>query len=123
MIRELIDVFKHTQKIHINNYLKILLFIMPQLLNIFTLLIMFLVIFIILGINLFSTVKYGEIINDNVNFKNGFSSLNTLLRVLTGDQWNEVMIAYAIKSKNCTNDYQSYNDLIKMKRRYNNTGL
>ena len=97
----------------IKNYLKILLFIMPQLLNIFTLLIMFLVIFIILGINLFSTVKYGEIINDNVNFKNGFSSLNTLLRVLTGDQWNEIMHEFAIQKEGCQTEEQSYLELME----------
>ena len=97
----------------IKNYLKILLFILPQILNIFTLLLVLMSIFIILGISIFSTIQYNNIINDNVNFKNWFSSLNTLSRVLTGDQWNEVMIAYALKNKNCTNDYQSYNDLIK----------
>ena len=96
----------------IKNYLKILLFILPQILNIFTLLFVLMSIFIILGISIFSTIKYNDIINDNVNFKTWFSSFNTLSRVLTGDQWNEVMIAYAIKSKNCTNDYQNYNDLI-----------
>ena len=95
----------------IKNYLKILLFILPQILNIFTLLIVLISIFIILGISLFSTVKYNNIINDNVNFKNWFSSFNTLSRILTGDQWNEVMIAYAIKSKNCTNEHQNYYSL------------
>ena len=96
----------------IKNYLKILLFILPQILNIFTLLIVLISIFIILGISLFSTVKYNDIINDNVNFKNWFSSLNTLIRVLTGDQWNEVMIAYAKKTNNCTNEHQNYINLI-----------
>ena len=49
----------------IKNYLKILLFIAPQLLNIFSILLMFLVVFIILGMNLFGTIKYGDVINDN----------------------------------------------------------
>ena len=98
----------------IKNYLKIILFITPQLLNIFTLLLMFLVIFIILGINLFSTVKFGEAINKNTNFKDAFSSLNTLLRVLTGDQWNEIMHELAIKQENCTTEEQSYINLMEI---------
>jgi hypothetical protein len=96
----------------IKNYLKILLFIMPQFLNIFTLLLLFIVIFIILGINLFSTIKYGEVINDNVNFKNIISSMTTLIRVLTGDQWNDIMHELAIKQENCTNEEQTYEDLM-----------
>ena len=95
----------------IKNYLKILLFIMPQFLNIFTLLLMFIVIFIILGINLFSTIKYGQIINDNVNFKDILSSMTTLIRVLTGDQWNDIMHELAINQVNCTNEEQTYEDL------------
>ena len=96
----------------IKNYLKILLFIMPQFLNIFTLLLLFIVVFIILGINLFSTIKYGEVINDNVNFKDIISSMNTLIRVLTGDQWNDIMHELAINQENCTNEEQTYEDLI-----------
>ena len=97
----------------IKNYLKILLFIAPQLLNIFSILLMFLVIFILLGMNLFSTIKYGDVINDNVNFKDAFSSLNTLIRVLTGDQWNEIMHELALNQENCVKEEQSYEELMK----------
>jgi len=97
----------------IKNYLKIILFITPQLLNILSILLMFLVIFIILGMNLFSTIKYGEVINDNVNFKDAFSSLNTLIRVLTGDQWNEIMHELALNQENCIKEVQSYEELMK----------
>ena len=97
----------------IKNYLKIILFITPQLLNIFSILLMFLVVFIILGMNLFGTIKYGDVINDNVNFKDAFSSLNTLIRVLTGDQWNEIMHELALNQENCIKEEQTYEELMK----------
>ena len=53
----------------------------------------------------------GQIINDNVNFKDILSSMTTLIRVLTGDQWNDIMHELAINQVNCTNEEQTYEDL------------
>ena len=96
----------------IKNYLKILLFLFPQLINIVSLILVNIVAFSILGIHLFSTVKYGDVINDNCNFKDIISSFVLLMRVITGDEWNDIMHELALKQPDCVEN-QTYDSLMK----------
>lgn len=98
----------------IKNYLKILLFIFPQLTNVVSLIMMNICSFSILCIHLFSTVKFGEVINENCNFKDIFSALILLTRVLTGDEWNDIMNELAMKQPGCIEgNEQSYESLMR----------
>ena len=98
----------------IKNYLKILLFIFPQLINVVSLILMNICSFSILGIHLFSTVKFGEVINANCNFQDIISALILLTRVLTGDEWNDIMNELAMKQPGCIEgNEQSYESLMR----------
>ena len=56
-------------------------------------LLMFLIIFIyaVLGINLFSTIKPAAPMNKRLNFNNFSNAFMTLIRICTGECWNDLM--------------------------------
>jgi len=64
---------------------------MPAVVNIFVLLLLFLMIFAIMGIQLFATVAHGDALNDYANFQDFFVAMLTLLRGSTGENWNGIM--------------------------------
>ena len=67
-------------------------FALPSLGNIGSLLILFLFIFSVLGMNLFGTVQRGEDgLNEHANFESFWLSFQSLLRMSCGEAWNSVM--------------------------------
>jgi hypothetical protein len=63
----------------------------PKLFNVLMILILFLVLFSVLGTSLFGTAKFGENYNTHGNFRTFFRGFVTLLRASTGEAWNEIM--------------------------------
>ena len=61
--------------------------ILPQVTNILTLLVLFIFIYAVLGISLFSTVRYYEDYNDYYHFRNVFAAMVLLFRCATGEDW------------------------------------
>lgn len=47
--------------------------------------------FTVAGMNLFSTVPYGDYITRNANFETFYLSFTTLWRACTGENWNGIM--------------------------------
>ena len=75
---------------------------MPGVANVFVLLIFFVIIFSIVGIQLFATIGYGSALNEHANFRSFFVALLTLLRGSTGENWNGVMHDMARQPTACT---------------------
>lgn len=63
----------------------------PQLTYIGGLLILFLFIYSVLGVQLFALVKFQDAINMHANFRNFFLGMVTLFRMSTGESWHELM--------------------------------
>jgi hypothetical protein len=64
---------------------------LPQLVQVGSLLLLFLIIYAELGVFLFSKVKLQESLNSHVNFQHFGFALLTLFRITTGEAWNEIM--------------------------------
>ena len=59
----------------------------PELANVGALLFLFLFLFSVLGVFLFSGVKLQNELNVHANFQNFGTALLTLFRVVTGENW------------------------------------
>jgi len=68
-----------------------LVYILPSLGNIGSLIFLLFFIYAVLGMNLFSGVMYREEINENVNFRSFGGALMVLMRCATGEDWNLIM--------------------------------
>ena len=64
---------------------------MSEILNIGSLLILFLFMFVILGMNLFSNVQLQTNLNQNINFQTFGAAFITLFITSTGENWPLVM--------------------------------
>jgi len=51
------------------------------------LLLLFIYLYAVLGMNLFAHVKLGEALDRHANFKNFSTSFLTLIRISTGESW------------------------------------
>jgi len=72
-------------------------------LNISLIYFLFVFIYAVIGMNVFSLVKHQTHINETWNFENFFNSVLVLLRITSGDNWSGIMYEYAkIKS----NDFE-----------------
>eukprot|EP00347_Sterkiella_histriomuscorum_P015163 403358079 len=72
--------------------LQTITFSLPPLFNAFSLLMILFFIYAVLGVFLFSNISSGKIINDDfMNFNNFGNAMIILLRVLTGEDWNNIM--------------------------------
>lgn len=65
----------------------------PQMINVTFLLILFFYIYSVMGVELFATVMFNYPLNENVNFRTVGSSMLTLMRVSTGEDWQAIMHA------------------------------
>ena len=65
--------------------------ILPQIMNIMSLVFLLLFIYSILGMNLFATVMYQDSYNDRANFRTFGDSILLLYRWLTGENWYAIM--------------------------------
>uniref|UniRef100_A0A0G4H9N8 Calcium-channel protein CCH1 n=1 Tax=Chromera velia CCMP2878 TaxID=1169474 RepID=A0A0G4H9N8_9ALVE len=85
--------------------------VIPSLGNIAGLVFILLIIFSILGMNLFGKVAYGGQIGPNANFHNFGQALMLMIRCATGESWNEIMIDCATSAPECHD--QTYAQLIE----------
>ena len=87
--------------------IKTIFFSMPALFNVFILLFILFFIFAILGCFLFNNVTKGVIIDDYSNFSTFGNSMLMCIRILTGEQWPQIMFDVSntdsdwIPSKTC----------------------
>ena len=72
--------------------------ILPQIMNIMSLVFLLLFIYSILGMNLFATVMYQDYYNDRANFRTFEDSMLLLYRCMTGENWNAIMDNLALSS-------------------------
>jgi hypothetical protein len=72
----------------LNVLMKTLVFSIPALANVGSVLFLFLFVFAVVGMNLFGSVKPGVYLGDNANFHNVGRALLTLFRMMTGESWN-----------------------------------
>jgi len=77
----------------LNRLFMCLLISIPKLFNVTTILLLFLVLFSILGMSLFGTSKFPDdgTLNVHGNFQTFWRSFVTLFRASTGEAWNEIM--------------------------------
>lgn len=84
----------------LNTLFQTLVMTIPALGNISLLLALLFFIYAILGTQVFGRLAYGEALNRHANFKTFGNSLSTLLRMLTGEGWQEIMND-CMNKKNC----------------------
>ncbi len=77
---------------------------MPGVANVFVVLLFFVTIFSIVGIQLFATVGYAVALTDTANFRSFFVALLTLLRGSTGENWNGIMHDLGRAREGCISD-------------------
>merc|ERR1719454_2381201 len=75
----------------LRSLLKTLYMSMGNIFNTAALLALILFTFSVAGMSLFGSVKYGDFVDDNVNFKSFYIAMMTLFRASTGESWNGIM--------------------------------
>ncbi|CAK8987174.1 L type [Durusdinium trenchii] len=78
-----------------------LVFSIPSILNVAGIFLLLVLIFAILGMNLFANIKHGELLNEDANFSGFFISMTTLFRVATGESFNGIMHDCMIQEPYC----------------------
>jgi Ion transport protein len=73
-----------------------------SLVNIGILLAILMFVFAVLGMNFFDGVRHGLYLDENANFDTFFSSLLTLYRMLSGENWNGIMHDCSVQPPLCT---------------------
>ena len=68
----------------------------PQMANIGSLLLLFIFIYTVLGIQLFAKTAINGSLNEHVNFQEFWKAFMLLIRASTGEAWNELMYANAV---------------------------
>lgn len=76
---------------------------LPALANVGCLLLLFLYIYSILGMNLFSTIKHSYELDSYANFENVPNAMLTLVRISTGENWHNILLGI-INEKGITNE-------------------
>ncbi len=71
----------------LRSLLQTLLFSLPALANVGSVLFLFFFVYAVIGMNLFGMIKEGNCIDRHANFSNIAMALLTLLRMVTGENW------------------------------------
>ena len=71
---------------------------LPSMANIGSLLLLIILIYAILGVYLFSTVRLSGDLNENANFQSVGTAFITLIRIATGEKWQNLMKALSRKN-------------------------
>jgi hypothetical protein len=88
---------------------------LPAMTNLGSLLLLIILVYAILGMNLFAEVKLNGNLGYNENFQTVASSFVTMIRILTGEDWPELMQAVSRINDStfiCTEN-PSYTDFVK----------
>ena len=64
---------------------------LPSLANVGGLMVLMMVVYAILGVNLFGKIQLGENLNTHTNFRSFGAAMLTLMRMTTGEAWNSIM--------------------------------
>ena len=72
----------------LNTLFQTLVFSLPALGNVGSVLFLFLFIFAVVGTNVFGHVRQGAYLDDNANFSGVGRALLTLFRMMTGESWD-----------------------------------
>lgn len=72
----------------LNVLMQTLVFSIPALANVGSVLFLFLFVFAVVGMNLFGSVKPGKYLDANANFGDVGTALLTLFRMITGESWD-----------------------------------
>jgi hypothetical protein len=86
----------------IRTLLKTLVWSIPSLLNVGSLLFLHFFIYAVLGVRLYAKVKHGNALNSNANFETFDAALLLLLRMLTGEAWNTIMYDCMVQEPDCS---------------------
>ena len=89
-VTRLIRIFKPLK--NLQNLITIIKHSLPAILNVVSLLILCIFIYAIIGVFLFSNVKYGLFIDEYNNFQNFLSACTILIRITTGGDWPQIML-------------------------------
>ncbi|GBG24665.1 Voltage-dependent L-type calcium channel subunit alpha-1S [Hondaea fermentalgiana] len=81
-----------------------LVFSIPAILNVGGIFLLLILIYAILGMNLFANIKHGDLLNSDANFNGFFVSVSTLFRVSTGESFNGIMHDCMIEEPYCSED-------------------
>eukprot|EP00736_Rhodelphis_marinus_P011725 Rmarinus@m.8053 len=84
--------FKLLSSASMRALLHTLMYSLPSLLNVGGLLVLFIFIYAVLGLHLFSDVPHGAFITSNANFETVAVGMLTLFRVATGEGWQGIML-------------------------------
>ena len=71
--------------------LQTLVFSLPALGNVGSVLFLFFFVYAIVGMNVFGSIKWGQYLSRHANFGNVGLALLTLFRMITGESWNGIM--------------------------------
>ncbi len=84
-----------------------LIYLVPSIINIGTIMIIILIIYGCIGVNLFSTLPLRENIHELNNFRDFISAFVLLFKILTGEGWNKIMHEAAYHE--CIGNYTQLN--------------
>lgn len=96
---KLIKIFKGVQKL-----LETLLLSIPSLINVGSLLLLVVYVYSILGVSLFSKSHFNNVITEFFNFSNFGFSMIIMFKVLTGDDWFDIMFELSFQKSGCEID-------------------
>ena len=88
----------------IKNLIQTFMETLPYLVNVATLLSIFIFIYAVVGVALFTNVKHQETITEYMNFHSFFSTVALLVRVSTGEGWAGAMHDCQITGEECSTD-------------------
>ncbi|CAD8075871.1 unnamed protein product [Paramecium primaurelia] len=77
--------------INIQRLLRVMVFAMPYLVKIFTILIITMVIFALFGCQLYGRIDSGQVMDDIINFTNFGNAMLALFKCASGDDWRTIM--------------------------------
>jgi hypothetical protein len=75
----------------VNKIFMCLVYAIPKLANVSILLVLMLILYSILGVQLFAKVKFSGTLDVHGNFRDSYRAFITLFRAMTGEAWNEMM--------------------------------
>ncbi|CAD8187083.1 unnamed protein product [Paramecium octaurelia] len=77
--------------INLQRLINVILFALPYLGKIFSILIITMLVFALFGCQLFGTIDKGQVLDDQLNFMTAASAMMTLFKCASGDDWRTVM--------------------------------
>ena len=81
--------------------MKVIYSIGPALTNVTAILLLLLMIYAVLGVQLFAYIELNDDLTEHAHFQNPIMSAATLFRYLTGENWNGMMHSMATESDTC----------------------